>query len=100
MPISEENKPYKLPKGWEWVRLGELCTLIELGTSVKASTENIGVPVLRMNNIKNGKVVLSNLKYLDKNSKDLPRLYLRYGDLLFNRTNSYELVGKTGVLKE
>ena len=30
----------------------ELCTLIELGTSVKASTENIGVPVLRMNNIK------------------------------------------------
>lgn len=99
LPISEENKPYKLPKGWEWVRLGELCTLIELGTSVKASTENIGVPVLRMNNIKNGKVVLSNLKYLDKNSKDLPRLYLRYGDLLFNRTNSYELVGKTGVFK-
>ncbi|PHE54665.1 restriction endonuclease subunit S [Bacillus pseudomycoides] len=99
LPISKEEKLYKLPRGWEWVRLGEICKLVELGTSVKASTENIGVPVLRMNNIKKGKVALSNLKYLDKNVKDLPKLYLRHGDLLFNRTNSYELVGKTGVFE-
>ena len=31
--------------------------------------------------------------------KDLPRLYLKNSDLLFNRTNSFELVGKTGIFK-
>ncbi len=54
-----------------------------------------------MNNIQNGKIVFSDLKYVSNNIKDLPRLYLKKSDLLFNRTNSYELVGKTGVyLKE
>ena len=52
-----------------------------------------------MNNIFEGNVVLDNLKYVKATIKDLPRLYLQNGDLLFNRTNSYELVGKSGVFK-
>ena len=100
-PITEDEIPYELPKGWEWVRLINIAKVIEYGTSSKASNVNIGVPVLRMNNIQNGKIVFSDLKYVSNNIKDLPRLYLKKSDLLFNRTNSYELVGKTGVyLKE
>ena len=98
-PIAPEEVPFKLPAGWAWARVGDLASVVEYGTSQKASPVAQGVPVLRMNNIQNGEVVLENLKYVSSLIDDLPRLYLRNGDLLFNRTNSYELVGKTGLFK-
>lgn len=42
---------------------------------------------------------MHNLKYLNDTLGELPLLFLRSGDLLFNRTNSYELVGKTGLFE-
>lgn len=42
---------------------------------------------------------MNNLKYLKDTQGELPYLVLREGDLLFNRTNSYELVGKTGLFE-
>lgn len=98
--ITEHEIPYELPQGWKWVRFGEICKNIDYGTSTKASSENIGVPVLRMNNVVNGKIDFTDLKYVEEGLDDLPRLYLEAGDLLFNRTNSYELVGKTGIFTE
>lgn len=98
--ITEEETSFELPNGWEWARIGNISKIVEYGTSQKASEQNIGIPVLRMNNILNGKIVLNNLKYVQTYIKDLPRLYLNKGDLLFNRTNSYELVGKTAVFNE
>lgn len=95
--ISEIEEPTVLPVNWQWVRLGELCKAIEYGTSEKAHEALNGVPVLRMGNIVNGKIEFDDLKYVDQDIKDLPRLLLKYGDLLFNRTNSYELVGKMGI---
>ena len=100
-PISEEEKPFDLPKGWEWCRLGDILIVNEYGTSQKADDLNGSIPVLRMNNIKsNGEMCYSNLKYVGANIKDLPKLYLEKGDILFNRTNSYDLVGKTGLFEE
>lgn len=100
-PISEEEKPFDLPKGWEWCRLGDILIANEYGTSQKADDLNGSIPVLRMNNIKsNGEMCYSNLKYVGANIKDLPKLYLEKGDILFNRTNSYDLVGKTGLFEE
>jgi type I restriction enzyme S subunit len=98
--ITEDEIPYELPQCWEWSRLGELAKQIEYGTSQRASRLNLGIPILRMNNINNGKISYDNLKYVDDNIKDLPRLHLKHNDILFNRTNSYELVGKTGIFKE
>ena len=95
--ISEEEKPFGLPESWEWVRLDNLSKVVEYGTSFKAHEIKIGIPVLRMGNIQNGKVDYNNLKYVSEDIKDLPKLYLNYGDLIFNRTNSYELVGKTAI---
>ncbi|MBO1051241.1 MAG: restriction endonuclease subunit S [Dolichospermum sp. DET73] len=97
--IKDNDIPFDLPIGWEWVRLGELAKVIEYGTSEKSSELRDDVPVFRMNNVQEGKIIFENLKYVSATIKDLPRLYLQHGDLLFNRTNSYELVGKTGVFK-
>lgn len=95
--ITEEDRPYILQNDWKLIRLGEISKIIEYGTSTKADLDESKIPVLRMNNIIDGRLDFNNLKYVDSNIKDLPRLYLKKGDLLFNRTNSYELVGKTAV---
>ncbi len=95
--INIEQIPYEIPQGWKWIQLGEIAKTIEYGTSEKSSDIVDEVPVFRMNNIRDGKVLFNNLKYVPTSIKDLPRLYLQDKDILFNRTNSYELVGKTGV---
>jgi biotin operon repressor len=58
-----------------------------------------GVPVFGMNHIKHGKLIFDNLKKVPADIKDLPRLLLKKYDLLFNRTNSYDLVGKTALFE-
>ena len=52
-----------------------------------------------MGNIQDGKLDFTNLKYLPIDHDEFPALYLQDGDLLFNRTNSPELVGKTAVYR-
>jgi type I restriction enzyme S subunit len=49
--------------------------------------------------VQESKIILNNLKYVHKNIKDLPRLFLKNRDIIFNRTNSYELVGKCGIFE-
>lgn len=95
--IKEDDIPFEIPEGWEWCRLGEIAANIEYGTSQKAEMSSDHIPVLRMNNIQDGKIDYEKLKYVQSSIDDLPKLYLKEGDLLFNRTNSYELVGKSGV---
>ncbi|MDX2228812.1 MAG: restriction endonuclease subunit S [Leptolyngbyaceae cyanobacterium bins.349] len=97
--IEQSETIYKIPHNWSWARLGEITKVIEYGTSEKASEVKNTVPMFRMNNIQNGRLIFDNLKYVSESIKDLPKLYLKDGDLLFNRTNSYELVGKTGLFR-
>lgn len=97
--IGPNVTPFRLPSKWVWTRLGPLTEIVEYGTSEKAFSNPMGIPVFRMNNIEAGRVLHSNLKYVSPTIKDLPRLFLKTDDLLFNRTNSYELVGKTGIFK-
>ena len=95
--VEVEDGPFDLPENWEWVRLGRVAEAIDYGTSQKSVDDPTAVPILRMGNIQAGKVVMTGLKYLIDGQGDLPSLLLRREDLLFNRTNSYELVGKTGL---
>jgi type I restriction enzyme, S subunit len=98
-PIKAEEIPFEIPEGWVWCRLGEVTIDISYGTSEKADSTG-EIPVLRMGNITtNGEILYSNLKYVSSSISDLPKLYLQNGDLVFNRTNSYELVGKSGVFE-
>ena len=79
------------------VELGAILDLVQYGISEKTNSSGEGVCVIRMNNIVDGDLDLSNLKYL-KVSKDIEvSLKLLNGDILINRTNSKELVGKCAV---
>ena len=80
-------------------RIGHLALVIDYGTSQKADSNSSKVPVYRMGNIVGGRLVDTNLKYVDASIDDLPGLYLKTHDILFNRTNSYELVGKSGIFR-
>jgi len=98
--ISPEEIPFEIPENWKWCRLGAITTDVSYGTSQKAHLEAEGIPVLRMGNITTGgTLAYSNLKYVSPKIKDLPRLFLESGDIVFNRTNSYELVGKSAVFR-
>lgn len=94
---SNNDYSFELPEEWVWCKLGEIIESSDYGTSEKAREEQEGVPVLGMGNIQALRVVLEAPKKLPLTSKDLPKLLLKNQDLLFNRTNSYELVGKSGV---
>ena len=90
--------PVENPMGWEVRTLGEYCTLTQYGTSKKANDRAEGLPVLRMGNITyGGDLDCTDLKWVVLSKSDLEKYALRSGDILFNRTNSKELVGKTGV---
>jgi len=97
-PVNVSHLP-ELPKKWLWTRVGEVSEMIQYGTSEKAKDNPPGIPVLRMGNIQDGKLDFENLKYLSKTWSQLDKFILKDGDVLFNRTNSAELVGKTAVYK-
>lgn len=88
-----EGKLYKTSE-WKNTILEQHIEEINYGTSEK--TKDFGkIPVLRMGDIQEGKLVFNNLKYLDAVNDS--KLLLKKDDLLFNRTNSAELVGKSAV---
>lgn len=83
--------------GFEICKIGDLLESANYGTSEKSSLSGTH-PVLRMNNITaSGELDLTNLKYMDLNEKDFDKYLAKYGDILFNRTNSPELVGKSAL---
>lgn len=92
--------PATNPKGWKIGTIRELVSEAKYGTSKKASATSGKYPILRMNNITyNGEIDLSDLKYIDIDNKEKDKYLARKGDILFNRTNSKELVGKTAVFE-
>lgn len=96
--IKMFGDPATNPKGWETDVLDKVVNETQYGTSVKADGNQSGVAVIRMNNINNeGYISLDDLKYVQLDKKELQRQLLTTGDILFNRTNSKELVGKTGI---
>ena len=87
-PITNE-------KGWQVNTLGKECTELKYGTS-KPACENGKYKYLRMGNLTiNGELDLSSLKTIDIPDDEVEKCIVRYGDILFNRTNSLDLIGKT-----
>jgi type I restriction enzyme S subunit len=87
-----------LPDGWRWSMLGDLCDRPgQYGTSKKSNGDRKGAPVLGMYHIYDGRIRWENMSHIELTSDELSRYLLSCGDLLFNRTNSAELVGKTAV---
>ena len=90
--------PATNPKEWPIKTAGELMMACDYGTSQKANEDGRGIPVLRMGNVTvDGQLDLEDLKSLELDAGELSKQFLQVGDVLFNRTNSRELVGKTGM---
>lgn len=87
----------ELPYGWTWSHLGHSSSGPEYGTAAKSSASG-EVAVLRMGNIQNGRFDWSDLVYTS-DQEQIERYSLQPGDVLFNRTNSPELVGKTAIYR-
>ena len=83
----------RIPVEWESASLAVFVPSAEYGIST--SLGEAGYPVLRMNNLLDGEAELSGLKFTDTPVPE--HLWLRDGDVLFNRTNSWEHVGRTGI---
>ncbi|HIF9253946.1 TPA: restriction endonuclease subunit S [Photobacterium damselae] len=93
--------PVTNPKGFPIGTIRDLVDTANYGSSGKASETEGKYPVLRMGNITyQGSLDFSDLKYMNLSEKELPKFLVHKGDLLFNRTNSRELVGKTAVFEE
>ena len=93
-----EQVPFEVPSSWEWTTVASFTYDLQYGTSEKSSNKG-SVPVLRMGNItRDGSIDYSDLVY-SSNKEDIRKFNLQKNDLLFNRTNSSEWVGKTAIFK-
>lgn len=102
-PITDEEKPFDLPQGWEWCRLGTLLKDLKYGTSVPCTYDSKNSVVLRIPNIntETNKVDLSDIKYADLSSNEIAELSLKENDILLIRSNgSASLVGRIAVVEK
>lgn len=81
-------------------KIGEIEKRLQYGCSKRAIIEPVGVRILRMNNLQAHGWDLNDIKYVELTDKALASWRLRPGDIVFNRTNSKELVGKCEVFRE
>lgn len=95
--IEMFGDPKLNPRKWDMVTIGDIATDVRYGTS-RPATEGGNYPYLRMNNLTyEGYLDLTDLKHIDIPDNEIEKCVVRNGDVLFNRTNSVELVGKTCV---
>jgi type I restriction enzyme S subunit len=95
---DESPEIHDPPDGWTLATVRSVVDLLQYGISTKAdASAGTGVPILRMGNIQEGRLDVSELKYVAR-SRDLATVRLEPGDILFNRTNSPDLVGKAAVV--
>lgn len=94
--ISEEEKLFELPKGWEWVRLGDI-TKIYLGLTHRPEYVDKGIPFLSVKDISGGKILFENCKYIEENKFNSMPIGSKpiKGDVLFGRVGT---LGKPSIV--
>ncbi|OWV20686.1 hypothetical protein B7982_13880 [Fibrobacter sp. UWB2] len=98
IPLDKSEAPFEVPANWEWVRLGDVASDFQYGSAEKSQVEG-KVAVLRMGNInRQGQIDYGDLVYTS-NDAEIAKYLLNKNDVLFNRTNSPEWVGKTAIYK-
>ena len=89
--ITEEEKPFEIPEGWMWVRLGEICKSISDGDHQPPPQVPEGVPFLVISNVSAGRIDFSSTRYVPQdyfNALSNDRIAQK-GDILFTVTGSY-----------
>ena len=87
------------PREWKSLKLEDVLTLVQYGTSLPSS-EDGNVLVLGMKNLSDGSVTFNDCSKIKMKEQDVEKLKLINGDILLNRTNSSELVGKVGIFRD
>jgi type I restriction enzyme S subunit len=101
--ITEKERPFQIPMGWEWVRLGDLTQVITKGSSpnwqgVEYTDEKNGILFITSENVGNYKVLLDKKKYVDKKfNKIEPRSILKKNDILMNIVGAS--IGRTAIFE-
>ena len=91
-PVSDEVKPFELPEGWEFIRLGDLTSKMGSGSTPRGgqnayATE--GIPFLRSQNVWNEGLRLDDVVYIDKNTHSkMDGTKVFPGDILLNITGA------------
>ncbi|TDP20690.1 type I restriction enzyme S subunit [Halanaerobium congolense] len=89
-------KRIEIPKHWEISTVNELTSKVQYGISDKMYLEG-QYPIFRMNNFYRGYMIDEPMKYIDLDDTEFEKYKVKKGDILFNRTNSVDLVGKNGI---
>jgi type I restriction enzyme S subunit len=92
-PIRENEKPFELPKGWEWARLGELSQNIHYGYTASADFASTEYRLLRITDIQNSKVDWNSVPGCDISQNDAGKYLLCEDDILIARTGG--TIGKS-----
>ena len=83
---------------WPMVALGGICERLQYGLSTRLNTQGTGYRTFRMSELVGGQCVdCGDMKCADISAEEFEKYRLRRGDILFNRTNSFEHVGRTGA---
>ncbi|MGL1011749.1 restriction endonuclease subunit S [Vibrio vulnificus] len=94
-PISEDEKPFEQPTGWEICRLGELLPQFQNGASSRGDKEGNEIVVLRLADIKDWQISLDDTRSIVIERKSIERYSLQEGDVLIIRVNgSADIVGR------
>jgi type I restriction enzyme S subunit len=88
----------EIPEYWEVASIGDIVEMAQYGISESLSQSG-EYPIFRMNNMENGYMVGEPMKYIDLDDEEFEKYRVEKCDILFNRTNSHELVGKTGIFE-
>jgi len=97
--IEKYAEADQLPKTWSMSRIGDVASLVQYGLNVRGEPEG-KYGILRMNCQEEGRVVMRDLRFVNLDPVTAASYRVNRGDLLFNRTNSYELVGRTAIMDE
>ena len=101
-PITDEEKPFEIPEGWKWVRLGEICKKITDGTHKTPKYTNSGIKFVSAKDIYNKELDFSHCKYISESEhKELyKRCNPELNDLLISKSGSIGTVVLNNVTFE
>ncbi len=99
--VTDDEKPFELPRGWEWSRVASLG---EIQVGRQHSLENhIGphmVPLLRMANVYDARIDISDVKEMNIPPEKQEHYRLKFGDILLNEGQSSELIGRSAMYRD
>ncbi|AMW18490.1 restriction endonuclease subunit S [Mycobacteroides chelonae] len=96
---QKETEIGPVPESWDVITINDVALKTQYGLSVRGQAQG-QFPILRMNCQDDGRVRFRDLQYVDLDEATFSAFRLDDGDLLFNRTNSIEHVGRTAIFED